>query len=452
MGNSEARLINGPIGKTLFRMANPMVWGMFAVISLNLVDTFFVARLGTDELAAVTFTFPFVIVLMNLAIGLSVGTGSVVSRAIGRGDCEQVRRLTTDSLIISLAIMFCFTVVGFLAGSSVFKLLGATKAIIPLSWEYMSVWLIGLPFVVVPMVGNAAMNSAGEVKLPALMMFFAAIVNLVLDPLLIFGLWGFPQMGVQGAALATVIAYSSTCFIALWLLSYKMKMLTAHLKFKEMIASWKAMLHIAIPSATAQMIVPMINGISLWMLAHYGPAVVASYGIVSRLEAFSLIILYAISTSLGAFVGQNWGAKKYDRVQRAIQLGYYFAFCWGLGLTVILGLCSTLIPGFFNTDPEVINTVSYYLLTVPLSYGAVGCIYIFTASLNAIGKPMIASSIMILRHVLIYLPMALIAVIWYGVPGIFAAITLSNLVVGLGAFALTNRFLQPCEKLHLSRE
>ncbi len=117
----EAKLTNGPVGRTLMRLTSPMVWGLLAVISLNLVDTYFVARLGTKELAAVSFTFPIVMILMNLTLGLSIGAGSVISRAIGGGDKERVKRLTTDSLIFVFCLMLGLMYLGQISISLPFR-------------------------------------------------------------------------------------------------------------------------------------------------------------------------------------------------------------------------------------------------------------------------------------------------------------------------------------------
>jgi Na+-driven multidrug efflux pump len=148
----KARLIEGPVGRRLFFLTVPMVGGIFAITTFNLVDTFFVAQLGTDELAAMGFIFPVVMFVQSIALGLGIGTASVVSRAIGEGDHRKVRRLTTDSLILAVLLVVVFVTVGLLTINPLFTLMGATPEILPLIREYMTIWYVGMIFVTVPMV------------------------------------------------------------------------------------------------------------------------------------------------------------------------------------------------------------------------------------------------------------------------------------------------------------
>ncbi len=157
-------LIEGPVGRRLLFLTVPMVGGIFAITTFNLVDTFFVARLGTDELAAMGFIFPVVMFVQSIALGLGIGTASVVSRAIGEGDHRKVRRLTTDSLILAVLLVVLFVTVGLLTINPLFTLMGATPEILPLIRQYMTIWYVGMIFVTVPMVGNNAIRATGDTK------------------------------------------------------------------------------------------------------------------------------------------------------------------------------------------------------------------------------------------------------------------------------------------------
>ena len=153
---NKALLTEGPIAKTLAKLTLPMIFGIVGMVAFNLVDTFFIGQLGTRELAAISFTFPVVFVLGSLAMGLGVGTSAVISRAIGEGDRTRVQRLTTDGLMLAVLIVIIFVTLGLLTIEPVFQLLGASPDIIELIKSYMVIWYIGMPFVVIPMVGNNA--------------------------------------------------------------------------------------------------------------------------------------------------------------------------------------------------------------------------------------------------------------------------------------------------------
>ena len=204
--SARATLTEGPVARVLAGLAGPMVIGMFSVIAFNLTDTYFIARLGTRELAAISFTFPVVSVMFGIAMGLGTGTISVVSRAIGRGEQERVRRFSTDSLLLSFLTVLVAAAIGVLTIDPLFRALGAGDDVLPLIRQYMIIWYPGMVFLVMPMVANASIRASGDTKLPALIMTLGTLINMVLDPLLIFGLWGFPRWELKGAAVATVIA------------------------------------------------------------------------------------------------------------------------------------------------------------------------------------------------------------------------------------------------------
>ena len=198
---TRARLTEGPVGRTLLGLALPMIWGMFSIIAFNLTDAYFVGKLGTAPLAAISFTFPVVMTVGSITIGLGVGTCSVLSRAIGEGDHRKVQRLATDSLILSLLVVGFFILVGILTIDPLFEAMGADSETLPLIREYMSIWYFGMMFLVVPMVGNNALRASGDTINPSIIMTVSALINVILDPILIYGLGPFPRLEIKGAAM-----------------------------------------------------------------------------------------------------------------------------------------------------------------------------------------------------------------------------------------------------------
>ncbi|GAI71534.1 unnamed protein product, partial [marine sediment metagenome] len=257
----RARLTEGPVGKTLVRLTIPMIFGIVGIVAFNLVDTFFVGKLGTDELAALSFTFPVVLIINSLAHGLGIGASAVISRAIGEGDHHKVQRLTTDSLVLSVLLVAFFVVLGQLTINQIFRLLGATPEILPLIKQYMRIWYFGMIFVVVPMVGNNAIRATGDTKTPSIIMIVAVVFNFIFDPMLIFGIGPFPRLELAGAAIATVISRGITFLVALYVLYFRDKMLTfVKPKIRDIITSWKRILYIGLPNAGTRMVIPLAIG------------------------------------------------------------------------------------------------------------------------------------------------------------------------------------------------
>ena len=430
----KQRLTEGNVGKQLIELTLPMVWGVFAVIAFNLVDTYFVGQLGTKELAAMSFTFPVVMTLGSLAMGLGVGASSVIARAIGEGDRSRVQRFTTNSLTLGLVVVAIFVSLGLFTIDPLFTALGAGTDVLPLIKEYMQIWYVGMIFLVIPMIGNSAIRASGNTGTPSIIMTIAAVVNIALDPILILGLAGFPRLELQGAALATVIARGTTLVAALLVLHFKERML--HLKvpsLQETLWCWKDILYVGLPAAATSMINPISIGVVTSLMATFGAASVAAFGVASRIESFVLIALMALSASIGPFVGQNWGAKKYARVREALKLSFIFCIAWGGLIALILVPLAPWLASLFNNNPNVIEIAARYLWIVPISYGTAGIIVVANSAFNALGKPIPSIVMTVMRMFVLYIPLAYFGGQIYGVNGIFAAASISNLVVGIGA-------------------
>ena len=428
-------LTQGPVGKQLLTLTIPMVWGVFAIIAFNLVDTYFVGQLGTAQLAAMSFTFPVVMTFGSLAMGLGIGASSVIARAIGEGDMSRVQRFTTNSLTLALTAVILFVSVGLLTIDPLFKALGAGPETLPYVRDYMRIWYFGMVFLVVPMVGNSAIRAAGNTLTPSIIMTLSASVNMVLDPLLINGALGFPRLEMQGAALATVIARATTLVASLLVLRFKENLLSAKFPdLDETLWCWKDILTVGLPAAASNMISPISIGVITSFLAIHGSAAVAGFGVASRLESFALITVMALSASIGPFIGQNWGAKEFDRVRLATRQSFLFCFGWGVLMTVGLGLAGRPLSAFFNQDPNVIAVAAQYLWIVPISYGTAGIIQVSSSAFNAMGKPVPSIIMTVARMFVLYIPLAYVGSRMAGPTGIFVAALLSNGLVGLGAY------------------
>ncbi len=438
----QGKLTEGSVRFHLVKLTVPGLCGTFAIVAFNLVDTYFVAQLGTNELAAISFTFPAIMILASLGMGLAVGVSSVIARAIGEGNRYQVQRLTTDSLVLSLLAAGIVLLLGPATIKPLFTTLGAGSDVLPLIRDYMEIIYLGVIFFLVFMIAGAAIRAYGNAMFPGLMMIVATVINLVLDPLLIFGWNGFPGLGIQGAALATVIARFLALVAALIFL-YRKRMILFNLpKFKEAFKSWRNILHIAIPSSVTQMIHPISMGLILSMIAFYGREAVAGFGIASRLETFALIVFMALSTSIGPVVGQNWGAEKFVRVNQAFLLSIRFCLIWG-GLTaIVLRLSSPWLASNFDNNPDVISFITAYLAIVPISYAALGILQISSSTFNAIGRPLPPIALKLVQMLILYMPLATVGSRLFGVNGVFAAICFSNVVVGLVAFAWNRKTCQ----------
>jgi len=429
-------------GRVIIRLTGPMLLGILGMIIFNLMDTFYVGRLGTIELAALSFTFPVVLVISSIAHGLGVGMTATVSRAAGEENREKQIGLITWGLILSFLVVVIFVIIGLLTINPLFSLLGADVKTLPVIREYMSIWYWGVIFVVIPMTGNAAIRGMGDTRTPALVMMIAAALNTILDPLLIFGLGPFPHMGVKGAAIATVCSRALTFLVACYILIYREKVISFKDRSISQIMKYlKELLHIGIPNALTKMIIPLAMGTITGLIAVHGREAVAGFGVATRLEMFAIMPIHALISVLPVFIGQNLGAGKEERVLRGIRVSGKFTLIYGAGAYALLILTAHPVGFLFNNNPLVVEVIVSYLRIVPLAYGIQGIMLIGVTSLNVLKKPIHAAILTIIQMFGLYVPMAVIGSRVLGTSGIFGSLAISYLIMGPVSYMITRRYV-----------
>lgn len=420
-----------------------MVWGILSIMSMNLVDTLYVGQLGTEPLAAMGFTIPIVSILLSLAFGIGIGSSSLISRAIGAQETQSVRLYATQSLFIGFLIAASFAFIGYHNITPIFRLLGAPDELQPLIHEFMDIWFLGSFIVVIPMVGNSALRAAGNTTVPGVIMIIVAIINIILDPILIFGYLGFPAMGLAGAAIATVVSYSVALVVGLYLLTFRMKFLSLKACKGQLLKSWWAILRLAVPAMGTNLIAPLSVAFATWLVSGFGAEAVAGFGVASRIESVFLVAIMALSSIMGPFVGQNWGANKRHRVAQALRTSYKFSAVFCFSNAVLLALFGSQVSALFSSEPEVIQASAHYLLWVPGSYFFLAVIMLASSSYNGIGNPLPSLLMSFMRLVGVFLPLALLFSHLWQLDGVYAAAALSNIIVGIGALYGARKLLNP---------
>lgn len=432
---NKGNLVEGPVRKHLIRLAAPMTWGIMMMISFQLVNVFFISLLGdTKILAAISFTFPVTYLLFSFLMGFSIAMASVVSRLIGQGGQEIVQRVTSHGLLFGFLISLLITAVGIWGHDALFRMMGANEEMLPLIKQYMHIWFAGLIFVSVPLIGNAAIRANGDSATPAMIMTGAALLNVVLDAVLIFGLLGFPRLELQGAAIGSVIANGFAFVACFYVLVFKQRLFSFRVAFAQIKMfgdSVKRLMFIALPAGITNSIQPMVNAIILSLLAKHNVEAVAAFGVVTRIEAFAFVILMGLAVGMAPIIGQNWGAKRYDRVNETLHLAMQFNILWSLAIALVLGVFAKPIAGIFSDDPQVIFYASHFFWMVPFSYALGNLVNGWASAFNAMGMPQRAFVMIIVRMVLLMIPAVYIGNHFGGVIGIFIAIAAVNVVTGL---------------------
>jgi putative MATE family efflux protein len=436
MESRSALLTQGPVGRHLINMTVPMLLGITTLMAQSFIDTYFLGRVGDRALAAYSFGFPILMIVTSIAIGLGAGTSSVVARAIGSDDHSRAKRLATDSMILSFLITGVVAVAGMLTINPLFRAIGAPEDMLPMIHSFMMILYSAVPFIVLGMVGTASMRATGDTRLPSKLMIGAAILNVILDPIFIFGLGPIPALGLNGAAIAGLIARGSFFLATLYFLMYRLDLVGFSKPDPvEMRKSWRDILHVGLPAAGTNAIVPIGLTLITAMIADFGPKAVAGFGVASRVESLVLVLYYALSAIIGPFVGQNLSAGKEDRIQTSLRLCAGFCIASGLFIAAGLALASGFLPTLFSDSPEVINVAKTFLWIAPISYGAYGIVMVVNAAFNGLGNPMPGVMISVTRILVLYVPLAFAGRALFGVAGIFAAYAVANILSGvLGYF------------------
>ncbi|HET8816961.1 MAG TPA: MATE family efflux transporter [Pseudidiomarina sp.] len=434
-------LVSDPIKPTLWRMTWPVIIGVLTLISFNVVDTFFIGMLGTDPLAAVSFTFPVTFTVISLAIGLGIGTSAVIARKRGSGREEHARFDGAVALLVAGLLVSALSVLGYLFLEPIFTSLQAQPRLMPYIRDYMHVWLIGAALLVLPMVGNAVLRAAGDTRTPSIIMASGGLLNAIFDPILIFG-WGpIPAFGIQGAALASLLSWTIGVVLVLWYLNYKQLLTLIAPAGASFIHSAKQILSIGVPAAGANMLTPIAMGVLTAIVASYGAPAVAAFGVGTRLESLASVVILALSMSLPPLISQNFGAHAFDRVVAAYRLALQSILLIQLVMYVVLVALAPFIAAAFTDDLEVARIIRLFIYIMPLGYGLQGIIILTNSSFNALHRPLSALVLSVFRLFVMFIPLSYLGALWFDLNGLFVGGVVANCVTAGVAWYAFQRVL-----------
>ncbi len=349
-----------PLSKAILLLSIPMVLEMIMESVFALVDIFFVSRIGADAVAIVGITESLMTIVYSIGMGLSVGTTALVSRRIGEKRPEEASVAAVQAIFIGIVVSLVFSAAGIFFAKDLLRLMGASGPTVETGYMYPAVMLGGNAVIMLLFIINAVFRSSGDAAISMRVLWFANILNIILDPLLIFGIGPFPELGVQGAAVATNIGRGIAVIYQLYLLGkgrYRVKVKAGQvvIRIREVGKLIKLSL-----GAIGQNLIATSSWIFLvWVITGLGEEVVAGYTIAIRLVMFILLPAWGMANAAATLVGQNLGAGKPERAERS-------GWVVGIGNMVLLGLVSIIfvsIPdafvGFFidgNREPIVMQS------------------------------------------------------------------------------------------------
>ncbi len=430
----SAKLASGSIPGHLISQTMPMVIGVAAIMSIGLVDSYFIGQLGSAELAAIAFVFPISVALSSLGVGVMVGINSVVARALGEGNHDKALRRANFGVLFAIGTGLAIGLTLFAILDPLFKLMNAQAELLPIIKIYMQPFALGFPLIVIIMGLNGVLRGQGEARKTSYVSVTYAAANWVLDPILITGAFGFEGYGIIGAAYATIIGWAIGLMMALYLLSRtQLPFSPSQLRGGAKIEPMLAMLRVGVPAACSNAINPIGLSILTALIAAEGQAAVAGFGAAGRLQSFAVVPLLALSGSIGSIVGQNWGAQQFDRAREAALYAGGFCIIWGLTLAIAMVSAGEWFADFFTEDPAVIAEFALYLQIAAWGYAGFGLLIVANGILNAVDKASFALFQSVARVFLIMLPVAFVLQAGWGSAAIYTAELAANLFGAVSA-------------------
>lgn len=437
-----SKLVNESVSKTIVKMAIPMLAGTFAMNMYNLTNAWFVSKLGTEALAAISFTFPVVMLLMFVTRGLSSGALTLVAHAIGGMDRKRAATLTTHALMLAVVFGSLVSVLGLSTVTHLFSCLGASGRVLDLTVRYMNLWYLGAVVMTLQIVSSDIIISTGNTRAVSGLMVGSTIMNVFLDLGLIFGMFGMPKMGIAGAALATIFSQMLALAAALHILSSRMGLIdTGNLAPAQLFNSWGRILKFGVPGAFSMILTPISSAVITRLAAGYGNAAVAAMGVAARIEMFAFMIPMTVGMSLIPFVAQNYGAGRIDRIRAARRGTMTFAVLYGVFIGIMFILFALPMAGMFSTEGAVIDVLCSYIYITCMGYGMLEVHRYAGFMITGANYPMQASILNVIRVLVLLIPLSVAGNHLFQLRGIFCGRLATDVLAGLIGIWWSGRML-----------
>lgn len=414
-----------PILPLILAMSLPAMMSMLVQALYNVVDSYFVAQVSESALTAVSLVFPIQNLLIAVAVGTGVGLNSLISRRLGERNQKDADSAATHGLLIGLLNWLFFALLGIFFSRTFFTLFTANPEIIAMGESYMSIVCIGSVGCCVSINIEKTLQATGDMIHPMLSQLLGAITNIILDPLFIFGIGPFPQMGVAGAAVATIIGQIVSMLYLLFVLFTKKHGVSVVLRgFKPTLSMIKNIYAVGFPAIIMQSIGSvMVVGMNAILIA-FSETAVAFFGIYFKLQSFVFMPVFGLNQGLLPIIGFNYGARSRHRVTQTVKWGSIIAVIIMASGTILFWALPAELLGIFNASEQMLAIGVPALRTISLCFIPAALGIVFSSAFQALGKGFSSLFISILRQLIVILPVSLafavlthdLTVVWYAFP------------------------------------
>ena len=433
MKKARGDLTQGSLLRHLLRLAGPIIFSYILQDAFNIIDMIFVGRLGPGAIAAVGVSGNLLRLIGVFSLGISTGSGIMVAQYLGARRLAQAEHIAMQSILLAVFFSICVTLAGYpLAEYGLLAVRMVDPEVLRLGTTYMHIVLIGISTMFLSMTLGSIFRAGGDAVTPMIVLVFSTLINIALDPLLIFGLWGFPKLGVAGSAYATLIGRGVGVIILLYFCwtgraPVSLRSVQFRVDFVEMLN----ILRLGVYSSMQGFWRHFSRLGFLWVIGPYGKTVVAAYTICMRLRILVMNPGFGIANSVAPLVGQNLGANQIDRAEKSTRV----ANLLGAAIMAAIGAVFLVFPQtfiqIFTPDTSVIEIGVVYLRFLAPTFGFIAFSLVLGKALNGAGDTFSPMIITLASQLVVGLGLVIILSHFIGLNGVWLGIALSNVVQGL---------------------
>ncbi|UXX78567.1 MATE family efflux transporter [Reichenbachiella carrageenanivorans] len=429
----------GSILKSLVRMAFPIIMANILQTMYQMIDTFWLGRLGANAVASVSLSFPILFLVLSLGGGLTLAGTVMVSQYKGGGNQRMVNYSSSQTVMVIFLLSIILAFVGYYAARPLMQLVGAGPEVLEDSVTYFQVSSWGFIFLFMFFVFQSLMRGIGDVIMPMYIVLATVLLNLILDPLFIFGYGAIPGYGVAGAAMASIATQGLSALAGMIILFSGKRGITVSFSQMKWDFSWvKRLFAMGIPSSLDQSSRAGAMTIMIMLVTHYSNDVVAAYGVGARILSLVIVPALGFSIATTSLVGQNFGAGKIERAEKVGNLSSLIALVGLSFVGMVLYLFAEPITAFFiPNDPEVIRDGAVFIKIMAPSFGLLGVQQVLSGVFNGVGLTKVSMLISVFALWVIRFPVAFM--LSNKTPldyeGIWWAFPVSNALAAVVAFA-----------------
>ncbi len=422
-------LLSGPIFKHVVRLATPMIIAFIFVSGYLYVDRYFVSQLGDIATAAIGMAFVLQMLIISVGVGVGSGVNSFIARNLGAKNTETAENTIIHALLIAFTLGIAIAALGLLFQRPLFQMLGAEDRLLDLILAYLTIIFLFTPINLVMMITNSIYQGWGDTMSPMKFMLLGNILNLILDPILIFGMGPFPELGIEGAAFATGVGRTAA------LLYFVFKMFVRHQPTKVHFSRFRmdrtivsGIFQVGLPSSVSQVLTSVAMGFVFFVLDPFGSNARAAYTIVFTYEMMIFLPAIGISQAVSILTGHNFGARHYKRVNKVLFTGIASAFTIMSVSAIIIISAPTLFAGVFAQSPEVLKISARALAITAVGHFFSGIYLCSVASFQGLGLGRHYLAANVLRLYLLQVPFVFFGAMFFNLDGVWFGLMLANAI------------------------